>query len=202
MTALDLVKGISALVWVGSSLTVLLFVNFLLRRGTALYGIPIAPEWVHAFLGPILLVVNGALLVLLCALHQTPVSDEELQQIRAHQVKFLLGPLCNPFYAGRSRWLNGVGYAFLILLWWLAMHSFLYSINLNTSSRWLFGWQTLISALFLALGYASMIAVQGCWEKFGVSVYAEKWKFGMIGIPIGAFLPPLLLGLGLPKIFP
>jgi hypothetical protein len=62
-----------------------------------------------------------------------------------------------------------------------------------------FGWQTLISVVYLALGPASMVVIQLRWQKFGMS-YTWKWLIGFVGIPIGAFLPPLILRLGLPDL--
>lgn len=175
MTALEIVKGIGGLLWFGAGIIVALFGNFLLRKhfSDSILDIPIPSNWVHAVLGPILLIVNSTLLVFLCALYLTPVDDATLAQIQSTQIKWVFGPLCNPFYLGQYRLFNGCGYAFLIILWWLGMHTFLYSIRLNT-----------------------------CWKKFGFPAYRLKWMFGFIGIPIGAFLPPLLLKLGLPRIFP
>jgi hypothetical protein len=202
MSPVEIVKGIGALLWFGAGIIFALFVNFLLRRqiSDGILGLPISSSWIHAVLGPVLLVVNGMLLVYLCALYDTRVEKTTIAQIQSTQIKWIFGPLCNPFFLGKYRLLNSCGYAFLIILWWLGMHTFLYSTGLNPQSKWVFGWQTLISVMFLALGLASMLAIQGCWRNFGMADYRLKWIFGSIGIPIGAFLPPILLRLGLPKI--
>jgi hypothetical protein len=75
------------------------------------------------------------------------------------------------------------------------MYSFLYSIGLNkpADTPFLFGWQTLITVLYLALGLGSMIAIQACWNKFGFASYQLKHWLAFLGIAIGAFVPPILL---------
>jgi hypothetical protein len=88
------------------------------------------------------------------------------------------------------------------VLWWLGFHSFLYSIEFGGEqpAPFLFGWQILISVVYLALGLASMIVIQLCWQKFGMGSYTWKWLIGFVGIPIGAFLPPIAIRLGLPDL--
>ena len=202
MNPLYLVKSISGLLFTGTVIILLVFINFLLQRGDAsIWGVHLPVRAVHAVLGPVLILINSALLVFLCALFRTKFDLSSVEQIQNYQPKWILGLLINPFYKGNSAFANGVGYAFLIILWWLAMHSFTYSIHLNSDSRWLFAWSSLISVIFLALGLASMLAIQGTWSKIGMDNYRIKWIFGFIGIPIGAFLPPFLLRLGVPKIF-
>ena len=113
-----------------------------------------------------------------------------LAQVQTLQVKWVFGPLCNPFYVGSNSLLTGCGYAFLIVLWWdRDAHIPLFHWP-ELGSRWLFGWQTLISVMYFALGLASMLAIQACWNKLGMEAYRAKWISGFIGIPIGAFLPP------------
>ena len=134
MTSVDIVKAIGGLLWTGMGIVFVLFVNFLIRRSNpdGVFGIPLPGQWVHAAFGPILVAVNGALLVFFCALLQTPVDNVALAQVQTLQVKWVFGPLCNPFYVGSNSLLTGCGYAFLIVLWWIGMHTFLYSIGLNS----------------------------------------------------------------------
>jgi hypothetical protein len=112
----------------------------------------------------------------------------------------IFGAILNPFYASGGVLANAVGYAFLIILWWFGMYSFIYSIDLNKAagSAFLFGWQTLISILYLALGLSSMIAIQACWRKFGFASYELKLWVSFLGIAVGAIMPPILLRHGLP----
>jgi hypothetical protein len=200
MTALDLVKSISGLLSTSTVLILLVFGNFLLQRGdVAVFGVQLPVRIIHTLLGPSLVLINSALLVFPCALYRTGLDASAVTAIQSYQPKWILGPLLNPFYLGPSAIWNSVGYAFLIILWWLGMHSFVYSIGLNADSKWLFGWMALISVLFLALGLGSMLAIQGTWEKIDMSQYRLKWVCGFVGIPVGAFLPPLLLRLGAPR---
>ena len=202
MNQIELAKGIGALLFTGTVIILLVFVNFLLRKSNAtVFGVPIPASTIHAVLGPLLVIVKGALVVFLCALLKTELDSAGIKAIQTTQIKMLFGPLFNPFYVSASNWINGCGYAFLIILWWIGMHSFVYSIHLNPESKWLFGWQMLISAMFLALGLTAMFAIQSIWAKMGLGSYRVKWLCGFIGIPIGAFLPPFLLRLGVPKFF-
>jgi hypothetical protein len=127
-------------------------------------------------------------------------DSSEVAQLQRLQKYKIFGSIFNPFYTAGNPVANAIGYAFLIILWWLGMWSFVYSIGLNQKADgpWFFGWQTLISILFLVLGLASMIAIQACWSKIGFDPYRIKYIIAFPGIAIGAFLPPLLLRHGLP----
>lgn len=202
MSAVDIVKGIGGLLFFGAGIIIVVFTNFVLRRSNApLAGIPIPASTVHAILGPLLVLINAALLVLLCALFRTDIDDQARLDIQKCEVKWVLGPLLNPFYLSESPTASAVGYAFLIVLWWLGMHAFAYSVAENPGSRWLYGWQILVSVLYLALGLAAMAFIQSGWNKLGMDDYRLKWRCGFIGIPIGVFIPPILLRLGLPRFF-
>jgi hypothetical protein len=183
-------------------LIVAIFINFLVRRSDAsVIGITLPSRLVHLALGPTLVLLNGVLLVYLCALYQTAASMNEVGSLQRSQKYLHLGFLVNPFYISKNSVITAVGYAFLIFLWWLGMHTFLYSIGLNsTNSPFLFGWQILISVLYLSVGLASMFAIQACWQKFGIASYQLKIWAAFVSIPVGAFLPPLLLRLGLPHL--
>ena len=69
MMSVDIVKAIGGLLWTGMGIVFVLFVNFLIRRSNpdGVFGIPLPGQWVHAAFGPILVAVNGALLVFFCA---------------------------------------------------------------------------------------------------------------------------------------
>jgi hypothetical protein len=205
MTHSDLIRGIGNLLFMGLTLILFVFINFLFRRSNAeLMGIPVAANLVHTVLGPLLVIINSILLVFLCALLKTELDPSQLADVQNHQVKWVLGPLLNPFFVSKYSLLNNIGYAFLIILWWLGMHSFIYFIQLNPDgspySKWIFGWQSLINVLYLAVGLASMIAIQTGWQQYGLEIYQAKRYWGFLGILIGAFLPPLLLKLGIPKL--
>jgi hypothetical protein len=87
---------------------------------------------------------------------------------------------------------------FLIVLWWIGMHSFIYSITLNPDSPLLFAWQVVVSLIYLVLGLASMLVIQLCWSKWGFDPYRTKQLVGFVGIAVGAFGLPVLLHLGAP----
>lgn len=201
MTTDSIGKAISALVTSSTILVVVLFGNFMLRRtdGTV-WGVSLPSRSVHFILGPVLVTLNSVLLVYLCALYKMESTPKEITDLRSMQKYHFFGFLANPFYVSKNQAITAVGYAFLIVLWWLGMYTFLYSLGLNVDSPWLFGWQVLISVIYLALGLASMLAIQACWSKFDITVYRWKMWAAFVGIPIGAFLPPLLLRLGIPKI--
>jgi hypothetical protein len=179
----------------------LLFGNFLLQKSTAkVMGIPLPLRQIHFLLGPVLLLANGALFIFLCALSRSDVSHAEITELQRMQSYRFFGAIFNPFYVSGGRFANAIGYAFLIVLWWLGMYSFYYSIGLNASADgpWLFGWQALVSVLYFALGLASMFAIQSCWNKFGPAPYNIKLYVSFLGIAIGAIVPPILLRHGLP----
>lgn len=195
------IQAISGLLFFGMSTIILIFINFVLRRGhSAIFGIPIPASKVHIVLGPLLVLINAALFVYLCAFVSTTLTPHQILRVQSYQPKFLLGPILNPYFLGKTVFLNNIGMAFLIVLWWLGMHSFIYSLELEQFSPLRFGWQSLISVLYLSLGLASIIAIQMCWIKWGFGSYKDKWLFSFFGIAIGAFGPPYLLKLGIPKI--
>jgi len=201
MSALAITKAISGIAAFATTMIILVFGNFLLRKADAtVLGVAVPSRFVHAVIGPVLVLLNGVLLLYLCALYRTNVAAAEVAQIQHAQQYKLLGALFNPFYISRNAAINAIGYAFLIVLWWLGMHAFLYSIGLNKDSTgpWFFGWQTLITVMYLALGLSSMWAIQACWYKFGIHDYDSKLIAAFLGIPIGAFVPPLVLKLGSP----
>ena len=201
MTHISLIKGIGNLLFTASTTIVLIFISFLLRKSEAeVLGLPIQSRTVHAVLGSFLILVNACLVVYLIALYASDLGKDQIREIQSYQVKYVLGPLLNPFYLSKSTFINSIGYAFLIILWWLAMHSLTYSINLNQRTPLLFGWQALISVLFFVLGLMSMLAIQGCWAKWGLEAYRWKLNLAFVGIGIGGFLPPILLKLGLPEV--
>src|SRR5438477_1523475 len=128
MSPLDLVKNISGLLFTGCTVIVLVFVNFLIGSSQAgVFGTELPTKAVHAVLGPALILINSALVVFLFAFYRTEVDQASLSAIQQYQPKWVLGPILNPFYVGRNPLLNCLGYAFLIILWWLGMHSFAYS---------------------------------------------------------------------------
>jgi hypothetical protein len=140
-----------------------MFINFLVRKGDGtVLGLTLPTESIHFILGPFLLILNSALVIFLFALYAIDITEEQLRAIKAQEAWFFFGPICNPFYIGRLSAMNNIGYAFIIVLWWLGMHSFLYSIEQNASQPLLYGWQILFSVLFLALGLVAMWGIQLC----------------------------------------
>lgn len=202
MTATVIGKGINNIVAFAMVMIIAIFTNFLLRRTDAsIIGVTLPSGLIHLVLGPALVFLNSTLLVYLCALYRTTASINEVAGLQRSQKYLYFGFLINPFYISKSTIATAVGYAFLIVLWRLGMHSFLYSLGLNAAdSPLLFGWQVLISVLYLAVGLASMFAIQTCWQKFGMEPYQLKMWAAFIGIIVGAFLPPFLLWLGVPHL--
>lgn len=204
MTPEQLVKSISNLLFVAMVTVGLAFWNFLWRRehpGIEVFDVSLPAETVHLVLGIFLIIFNAVIFVFLWALYDADLSEEQVRAIKSMNVKFVLGPLLNPFYVSGHAFVNAVGYAFLIVLWWLGMHSFTYSLRFTTGRGLVFGWQLLVSCMYLILGLGSMVAIQQCWLKMGVDAYKLKWRWCFVGIPVGAFLPPLLLRLGIPQLF-
>jgi hypothetical protein len=201
MSALGVGKAIAAMISYATILIIVIFANFLLRRTDAtVLGVMLPARLAHFILGPVLVLLNAVILVYLCALYKMTLGNSEITQLQHLQKYKFFGSMFNPFYVAGNPAANAIGYAFLITLWWLGMWSFIYSIGLNPEADgpWLFGWQSLISVLFLALGLASMIAIQACWSKIGFDLYRIKYFSGFLGIAIGAFVPPVLLRHGLP----
>lgn len=203
MDAVDIGKSITSLVSSATITIVLVFGNFLLRsksKYATVEGITLSARNIHFILGPVLVLLNAALFVYLCALYKSNASHDQIDTLQHLPGHWILNPIFNPFYVSHNRIVNAIGYAFLIVLWWLGMYSFYYSIQLNPSvdGPWLFGWQTLISVLYLALGLGSMLAIQACWSKFGFAPYTTKLYASFLGIAVGCSVPPLLLHHGLP----
>lgn len=201
MNAEQIGKAINDIVASATIMILLIFMNFLLRRSQAsIFGVTLPSRYIHLGLGPILVLLNSVLLIYLCALYRSDASDGEIISVQQSQKYMFLGFLFNPFYVSKNNILTGMGYAFLIFLWWIGMHSFWYSIGLNSNeSPFLFGWQVLVNVLYLAVGLASMFAMQACWQKFGITQYQVKIWAAFVGIAAGALLPPIILGLGLPR---
>jgi hypothetical protein len=120
-----------------------------------------------------------------------------ISYIQSHQVYRFFGPVFNPFFVSDQPIINAFGYMFLIVLWWVGQYTFWYSIGMNQYSPFLYAWTILISTIYLVVGLISMLAIPSCWRKFGMSAYTLKWYSGFVGI--GAGLPPLLTGRGMPK---
>ena len=200
-------QTITSLLFFAITSTFMIFVNFVLRKEQAIIGIPVSPRKVHLILGPLIVLINSGLFVCLCALASSKLTPEQIFEIQSYQPKIpgglgrLLRPLINPYYLGFNNFLNNISMAFLIVLWWLGMHSFVYSLELEKYSPVRFGWQSLITLLYLSLGLASMIAIQICWVQWGFDAYKSKWAFSFLGIAIGAFGLPAFLNLGFPKLF-
>lgn len=201
MTAVSLVRAIMQIIFFATTTIAVIFANFLLRRAdTTVAGVMLPARQIHAVLGPVLVLLNALLFVYVCALYKIHTSNVEVAELQSLQKYKVFGAAFNPFYASGGIFANAVGYAFLIILWWFGAYSFVYSIGLNKppDTPFLFGWQTLISILYFALGIASMIAIQACWQKFGFASYQLKLWVSFVGIAIGALLPPILLRQGLP----
>jgi hypothetical protein len=197
----NLIHTISGLLLTGSSLAIVVFVNLILRKRDIQisgFGISMPTEQVYIIFGPMILLINSTLFIFLCALYKHDLNQEEMAIVTSYQPIPLTGPLFNPFFISANIYINSMGYAFLIVLWWIAMHSFWYSIDLNTGTPFVFAYRWFITCLFLALGLMSMLAIQQCWYKFGFDDFKIKWVCGFIGIPIGGFLLPFLLKLGAP----
>jgi len=79
------------------------------------------------------------------------------------------------------------------------MHCFWFSAQVENQTRFTKAWSYLVGALYLVIGLMSMLAIQGCWTKLGIEQYRLKQIGGFVGIPVGAFLPPLLFRLDFPQ---
>ena len=198
MDPIIVMKNITGLLTTSMTLLVLLFVNVLLGKNTAsIFGFAVPTSSVHFVLGPTLLLLNAAILYYLLVLFfmQIDPSSTEAIAIREMNPMWVLGPLVNPLYISGYKFINGIGYGFLIVLWWLGMHSFWMSINMNTLSPSILAWNYLIGGMFLVLGLASMLVIQSLFSKFGMELYRLKWMCSFIGILVGAGVPPLILQL-------
>jgi hypothetical protein len=103
VTAVDITKGITGIITTAMTVIAVLFVNFLARRGnSAVFGVVIPTRLVHFLLGPVLVVLNGALLLFLCALYQTA-DNTDVAGVQQQNKYVILGFLANPFYVGRSQ---------------------------------------------------------------------------------------------------
>lgn len=196
----SLIKSIAGVTWVAVAGILLIFANLVIgKRDGSLFGFNLPTQKIHLVLGPVLIILTAALVIMLFALTRFQLSEEQLTLAKEHQVLFILGPLANPFYRSDSAFVSNMGYAFLIVMWWLGMHSFTYSIGQESPTPLLYGWQVLFGIVFLALGLAAMLGIQVCWHTLGMEEYRGKLQWSFLGIVIGAFLPPYLFNLGLPQ---
>ena len=200
MDAVDIDRAIMGALFSAACTIVAVFVNLASGKAeTSVLGVGLPARQVHFVLGSFLVLLNAYVFVCLCALYRVHVGSNQLAHLQDLSQYKILGPLFNPFYTSDKIFAKAVaalGYAFLIILWWLGFYSFSYSVGPNESadSPFLFGWRMLISILYLVLGLLSMLAIQQCWRKFDFASYQLKWLVGFLGILIGASVPPLILG--------
>jgi hypothetical protein len=198
----DIISSISGLIFTGMLLVFGLFVNLVFGKSSgSVLGTSIPFEYVRIALGPVIVITNAALFLFLGALSRLHLTAAEISYAQSYQVWWILGPLFNPFYVSNYPVINAVGYAFLIILWWIGVYTFLYSVDINADSPFYDSWKLMVSAIYLCLGLMSMVAIQRCWMRFGFGAYTLKWKFALVGIVAGMTLPPLLSGRGIPRIF-
>lgn len=194
MDVLTMTNYASGLVLAAFCVCLLLFVNFYLRRSEIdLLGVRLPAQIVHLVLGPILITINMLVLVFLLGVLNSDITKSELTDLQATEFIKFTGPLFNPFYLSGKPWVDAVGYAFLIVLWWIGMHTFYQSVKLNDPSPLLASWNTVASGLYLVCGLASMLVIQGCFRQFGYEDYRLKHYFAFVGIAFGAFVPQALL---------
>jgi hypothetical protein len=191
-----LLRNVSGLLLTSIILILGLFINFVRNQDVAtIFGFNLPSQTLHLALGPILLLINCAILYFMMVLFLMPINAEQVIQMQNLNPMWLLGPIVNPLYVSNFSVVNSFGYAVLIILWWLAMHTFWFSIRLNSSSPFIAAWDLLFGGLFLLLGLSSMIVVQSLFYKLGLDYYQLKIRFSFVGIAIGAFLPPFILGI-------
>jgi hypothetical protein len=111
--------------------------------------------------------------------------------------------LCNPFYLKRFGWMDKLGYALLITLWWAGLAAFVSSIAYNQASRSLDMLLTLrldilpnidaafsdvATGMYLLCGLGSMLAIQSIFSYLGARAYRVKWASCILGILGGMIL--------------
>lgn len=189
-------KNITGLITTGSTLVIFLFINMILRRlDVSIFGFALPTTSVHFVLGPVLIFVNAAILYFLLVLwfSDIPASGKVVELIKGFNPLGVLGPLINPFFVGKYELINAIGYAFCIILWWLGMHSFWMSTQLNAPSPSILAWNVLVGGIYLVIGLASMAAIQSIFVRFGLDLYKTKWFCAFLGIGIGAIIPRLMI---------
>jgi hypothetical protein len=201
MEVTNLVASIGGLIGWGAVLVFASFLSLAFKKTDInLIGVTISAESAHLILGPLLVIVNTAVFMMTAILSRLTISPDDLKQLQSKHILEYLGPILNPFFVSDNQIINSLGYMFLIVLWWIGQYTFLYSVELNLDSPFLYAWKLLISALYLAIGLISMLMIQQCWINFGMAAYKTKYYVGFLGIIIGAGLPPVLTGRGFPKL--
>lgn len=209
MNAQLITSNIGGLLATGFLTIALMFINFLSRRGDLpnkiqwlfrkladvprFFGAATSDAMLHYILGTFVCIITAFVVVHLAALYASRVDSEALKEIQSQQVWLFLGSIFNPFYVDKNGFVNSIGYAFLIVLWWFGMYSVTFAYRLGNRTPFSFGWHALLSVIYFAIGLAAMIGIQSCWNKFGIETYRSKLLFSFIGIAVGALLPPFLL---------
>ncbi len=90
MTHLQLAKGLGNLFFTSCLLIGMIFINFLIRKGNAeVLGVSIPSKIIHLALGPVLILTNAIVVILLFTMFAKEISPNELSSLQSFNPKFI-----------------------------------------------------------------------------------------------------------------